>query len=372
MRTTNLIVEILVVGLMSFCWVALAIILGAGQEVVDTFSQMFRWKPSVVVAIPVLLSFAYTLGVIINRLSDFILRSKDSRLRRSFFGGTDSESLSRWRWAQVAVLAGSESVKSRLDFGRSLLRVARSAFTNFLLLAVLFPLTLLRLGSLYSHWDMALTACLLFILLSVCSYYSWRRLAIVDYDIVHAAARILRGSMSVGQDQQQFAGYRSIEFDLSVQVIVFRILSGKVQFLVMKRTAQRGGFWQSVTGGVLDDEEAIETAVREVIEETGCRPVSIWPLQYKHEFPKLKVLPTGAEVQVWNVERSVGVQLGTSASIKLDPEEHDDYRWVSASEAMDLIEFDTNASAIQELYFTLRSVGLAQCPLPDINSSTEK
>lgn len=54
-----------------------------------------------------------------------------------------------------------------------------------------------------------------------------------------------------------------------VVVYVMRRRKEDVQFLLLLRTPDRGGFWQTVSGGLERGETAWQTALREVHEETG-------------------------------------------------------------------------------------------------------
>jgi lipoyl(octanoyl) transferase len=53
--------------------------------------------------------------------------------------------------------------------------------------------------------------------------------------------------------------------------------------LLLKRAPERGGFWQPVTGRMDPGEAPIETARRELREETGA-DVAVTPLGYRHGF----------------------------------------------------------------------------------------
>ena len=104
--------------------------------------------------------------------------------------------------------------------------------------------------------------------------------------------------------------------DRSVQVVVFRSAPAALEFLVLKRRAERGGFWQTVSGGIEDGEAPVDAAAREVREETGCDWVSLWHLTIQHEFAKEKTLSSGENVMVESHEWSVGCQISASAAVR--------------------------------------------------------
>ncbi|MBB4826754.1 8-oxo-dGTP pyrophosphatase MutT (NUDIX family) [Sporosarcina luteola] len=43
----------------------------------------------------------------------------------------------------------------------------------------------------------------------------------------------------------------------------------EISFLLLKRTMNRGGFWQPVSDAIENEEEPIQTVKRELFEETG-------------------------------------------------------------------------------------------------------
>jgi len=53
--------------------------------------------------------------------------------------------------------------------------------------------------------------------------------------------------------------------------------------LLLKRTRERGGFWQPVTGRIEPGEAPLAAARRELLEETGA-DVEVAPLGYRHGF----------------------------------------------------------------------------------------
>lgn len=108
-------------------------------------------------------------------------------------------------------------------------------------------------------------------------------------------------------------------------------------------------FWQSVTGTIEPGELPIQTAEREVLEETGidtralgyeindCRQVnqySIRPL-WQHRYPP------GTKV---NTEFVFAVKVSGDENIQLT--EHLSYRWLDKAQALDKVWSSTNRDAI--------------------------
>ena len=56
----------------------------------------------------------------------------------------------------------------------------------------------------------------------------------------------------------------------NVQAFVFSV-NPSFKVLILKRTPERSGYWQPVSGGIDNGEEPEATVVREVFEETGMR-----------------------------------------------------------------------------------------------------
>ena len=71
------------------------------------------------------------------------------------------------------------------------------------------------------------------------------------------------------------------------QVLVYlfrRSAEGSLEFLLLKRTAQYGGFWQGVSGAPEWEESDAKGAIREVFEETGFSVAgSLVPIDFRSE-----------------------------------------------------------------------------------------
>ena len=129
------------------------------------------------------------------------------------------------------------------------------------------------------------------------------------------------------------------------------------QVLLLER-ADRSGFWQSVTGSVdHPDEPLLQTAAREVAEETGIvvgaggvdprglrdwkKSISytIYP-QWRHRYP-----PGVTE----NTEHWFSLEVPEGTAVRLAPREHLQYRWLSLEAAAAACFSPSNGDAIREL-----------------------
>jgi len=103
--------------------------------------------------------------------------------------------------------------------------------------------------------------------------------------------------------------------------------------LLLKRRAERGGFWQILTGRIEPGESPLQTAAREVHEETGFSPRldEIRELGYAHGFALGgRVPPLFA--------RETAFAATVSGEPRLS-DEHDEHRWCTPDEALQLLPF---------------------------------
>ncbi len=113
----------------------------------------------------------------------------------------------------------------------------------------------------------------------------------------------------------------------AIEVHLFRRHGRKVEYLLVRRAGERtlSGVWQPVTGGIEPGETAWKAAAREVLEETGLRPLRWWALEHINVFYKpdrdfVMALPLFAAEVSW------------ADTVVLSPE-HDRYAFVSPAEA---------------------------------------
>ncbi len=108
--------------------------------------------------------------------------------------------------------------------------------------------------------------------------------------------------------------------------------------LLLKRSPERGGFWQPVTGRIEQGEPSQAAAERELREETGLGgPVR--PLDYRHGFalaPGFNRVRAGALVMV--EEEAYAVLLSQAATPRLS-HEHTEHAWFAPDQALAQIPF---------------------------------
>lgn len=122
------------------------------------------------------------------------------------------------------------------------------------------------------------------------------------------------------------------------------------EFLMLRR-AQPSRFWQSVTGSLKPGESPRLAAVREVLEETGLEVGSaLIDLRRSVLFPIVRAWQSRYAPRVrFNREYWFALVLETRRLIRLNPEEHLEYRWLPARRAAALASSWTNRDAIRSL-----------------------
>jgi 8-oxo-dGTP pyrophosphatase MutT (NUDIX family) len=131
-----------------------------------------------------------------------------------------------------------------------------------------------------------------------------------------------------------------------IEAHIFRESEKGIEFLLLKRAENQvyPGLWQMVTGKIKAEESAHQTALREILEETGLVPAQLWVAPTVNSFYEPKdeyicLLPVFA----------ARVDTG---EIKLS-DEHTDYKWVDKITAQKLLAWEGQRKAVQiiEDYF---------------------
>ena len=142
---------------------------------------------------------------------------------------------------------------------------------------------------------------------------------------------------------------------VSVLVVIY---TAKLDVLLLER-ADFSGHWQSVTGSLDGEENIGETAIREVLEETGLNAklytLSDWQMQNVYEiYPQWRHRYAPGITQ--NAEHVFGLQLLQPVPVKLSPREHLSFQWLPWNIAADKVFSPSNRAAILELPERIRHV----------------
>lgn len=112
-----------------------------------------------------------------------------------------------------------------------------------------------------------------------------------------------------------------------IDVYPYRLNEGRTEFLLLHRAPEVycAGQWRMVGGKVERDETAWQAGLRELFEETGCRPVRFWSVPSLNHFydpsrNRIMLIPVFA------------AELAPDAAVKLN-EEHDQWCWVEGNRA---------------------------------------
>lgn len=135
---------------------------------------------------------------------------------------------------------------------------------------------------------------------------------------------------------------------IQVEVIIFRVMNDSYEYLLLKRIAAKGGFWQPVTGGLEEGEELRDAVIREVKEETGI-------IQFKRIINNVYQFNFGDDIE--RKEYVFGLEVSSDELVALDKNvyvEHDEIKWCSFDEAMLLLKWSGNKEGLRKLNGIIR------------------
>ncbi len=136
---------------------------------------------------------------------------------------------------------------------------------------------------------------------------------------------------------------------IPIQVLVYPVKKTNEdwEYLMLKRVKNRGGFWQGVTGAPENEENLSKAAKRELFEETGYNPLNLIETDISYIIPMedrwKEIYPEGTkEIPEYLFIAKIDV----SSPPKIDPIEHNDWKWCSYEEAMNLLSLEDNKRAL--------------------------
>lgn len=119
--------------------------------------------------------------------------------------------------------------------------------------------------------------------------------------------------------------------------------------VLMLRRREPADFWQSVTGSLDWEEAPLEAARRELAEETGLAVEGLEDCGRAYRFPivppwRQRYAPEARE----NLEHVFRLIVPRAVPVRLNPDEHLEYRWPPRGAAAALASSWTNREAILE------------------------
>lgn len=141
-----------------------------------------------------------------------------------------------------------------------------------------------------------------------------------------------------------------MKYKIPISVLVV-IHTADLQVLLLER-ADRPGSWQSVTGSQDEGETLVQTAAREVLEETGLDVrrfrLTDWELSNRYKiFPEWRW--RYAPGVTHNIEHAFGLTLPEPVAVKIAPREHLAQTWLPWEAAAERCFSWSNAQAIRTL-----------------------
>lgn len=124
-------------------------------------------------------------------------------------------------------------------------------------------------------------------------------------------------------------------------------------FLLLQTNQDRGAFWQNVTGKIEDGETIEEGGLREAIEETNLKIeaiVDMISLGLVYEFTDTR----NRKVH----EESFLLILDGRWEIKIDPHEHQSFKWIQFEEInRDIVKHESNFECLKKSQAILKHWG---------------
>jgi lipoyl(octanoyl) transferase len=129
--------------------------------------------------------------------------------------------------------------------------------------------------------------------------------------------------------------------------------------LLLHRRPERGNFWQPITGSIEAGESPLETARRELIEETG-QSGDPRPLDLTQSFLiESEFLANRYPAPIVAEEIVFGAALDARLPIAVDPLEHDDWGWFMFAEAYEKIRWSDDRDALERLQLDVPAARIA-------------
>jgi len=131
----------------------------------------------------------------------------------------------------------------------------------------------------------------------------------------------------------------------AVFILGYAIKNKTPEYLLLKRKLHWKG-WEFPKGKIEPRENKIETAKRELREETGHLALKVKKFNYSGKYKYHKLLPDrpGFIGQTFSL---FAAEIKRNGKIKLDPKEHSGYKWVDYKQALKMIKFPNQKKSLR-------------------------
>ncbi|MBQ9552282.1 MAG: NUDIX domain-containing protein [Clostridia bacterium] len=146
-------------------------------------------------------------------------------------------------------------------------------------------------------------------------------------------------------------------YESSCGAVVYRMINGELRYLLIKN--KRSANWGFPKGHIEPGETQEETAMREVLEETGV---------HIHIHPGF-VSRSEYTIQ-GKVEKSVAIFVAgtTDTQTVIQQEEIEDYIWLNYQKAWKILKFENDRTILEKANNFLIKIGVAQ-PIPEVTNT---
>ncbi len=127
------------------------------------------------------------------------------------------------------------------------------------------------------------------------------------------------------------------ELPIKIQSIVYNKNLGELKILLLKRSPEDGGFWQTVTGTLEINESIIDSRARELVEEAGINNAKFSDEIYRFSWEK----------KGYTVVEIVYAAETYNQDVVLS-HEHTDYIWLSIDDAIEKVEKQNTKNSLIE------------------------
>ena len=130
-----------------------------------------------------------------------------------------------------------------------------------------------------------------------------------------------------------------MELPIKIQGVMYSKNDSKIEYLIIKRCEQDGGFWQGVTGTLEEGEFFKDCLKREIKEELGITHINkISDIKQTFQWAKKSGFMITEYVYM--------VELNKNEKVTLS-EEHVDYKWCGFNEAYEMLGKDNNKATLK-------------------------